>query len=182
MYACNQPATFPPAILLLHLALLISYPSPIPSYPPCSHIYGMVCFLLPYPAACYAHITRLGPRSCCCRLARQTRREGGRIRRGKEQACLAWSQSLLPFHLLSRLSSTRVPPLLLLLSLLFVSFSIFLPPTRGSARRRALYMPAYSPAGIRHGRVNTRRILLMVMAQGRSPLILAAVTSHEGIF
>ena len=77
MYACNQPATFPPAILLLHLALLISYPSPIPSYPPCSHIYGMVCFLLPYPAACYAHITRLGPRSCCCRLARQTRREAG---------------------------------------------------------------------------------------------------------
>ena len=88
MYACNQPATFSPAILLPHLALLISYPSPIPSYPPCSHIYGMVCFLLPFPAACYAHITRLGPRSCCCRLARQTRREPGRIRRGKEQACL----------------------------------------------------------------------------------------------
>ena len=147
MYACNQPATFSPAILLPHLALLISYPSPIPSYPPCSHIYGMVCFLLPFPAACYAHITRLGPRSCCCRLARQTRREPGRIRRGKEQeqARLVPIFAPLPFHLLSRLSSsTRVPPLLLLLlSLLFVSFSIFLPPTRGSARRRrALYMPA----------------------------------------
>ena len=144
MYACNQPATFSPAILLPHLALLISYPSPIPSYPPCSHIYGMVCFLLPFPAACYAHITRLGPRSSCCRLARQTRREPGRIRRGKEQeqACLVPIFAPLPFHLLSRLSSsTRVPPLLLL-SLLFVSFSIFLPPTRGSARRRALYMPA----------------------------------------
>ena len=145
MYACNQPATFSPAILLLlHLALLISYPSPIPSYPPCSHIYGMVCFLLPFPAACYAHITRLGPRSSCCRLARQTRREPGRIRRGKEQeqARLVPIFAPLPFHLLSRLSSsTRVPPLLLL-SLLFVSFSIFLPPTRGSARRRALYMPA----------------------------------------
>ena len=113
MYACNQPATFSPAILLPHLALLISYPSPIPSYPPCSHIYGMVCFLLPFPAACYAHITRLGPRSCCCRLARQTRREPGRIRRGKEQACLVPIFAPLPFHLLSRLSSsTRVPPLL----------------------------------------------------------------------
>ena len=99
MYACNQPATFSPAILLLlHLALLISYPSPIPSYPPCSHIYGMVCFLLPFPAACYAHITRLGPRSCCCRLARQTRGEPGRIRRGKEQeqACKESSRAETP--------------------------------------------------------------------------------------
>ena len=169
----SPPSSRPPHILSLSHPILSSLQPYL--------WYGVVCFLLPYPAACYAHITRLGPRSCCCRLARQTRREGGRIRRGKEQACLAWSQSLLPFHLLSRLSSTRVPPLLLL-SLLFVSFSIFLPPTRGSARRRALYMPAYSPAGIRHGRVNTRRILLMVMAQGRSLLIPAAATSHEGIF
>ena len=31
--------------------------SPIPSYPPCSHIYGMLSLSCP----CYAHITRLGP-------------------------------------------------------------------------------------------------------------------------
>ena len=147
MYACNQPATFSLAILLLHLALLISYPSPIPSYPPCSHIYGMVCFLLPFPAACYAHITRLGPRSCCCRLARQTRREPGRIRRGKEQACLVPIFAPLPFHLLSRLSSsTRVPPLLPSsppppLAPLCVIFH-FLTSHEGISARRALYMPA----------------------------------------
>ena len=124
MYACNQPATFSPAILLLlHLALLISYPSPIPSYPPCSHIYGMVCFLLPFPAACYAHITRLGPRSCCCRLARQTRREPGRIRRGKEQeqACLVPIFAPLPSALQALLlhSSPSPPPPLAPLCVIF---------------------------------------------------------------
>ena len=148
MYACNQPATFSPAILLLlHLALLISYPSPIPSYPPCSHIYGMVCFLLPFPAACYAHITRLGPRSCCCRLARQTRRrEAGS---GEGRSRLAWSQSLLPFP--SICSPGSPPPLESLpssrSSLCHFPFS-YLP--RGDQRGgggHSICLPAYSPAG-----------------------------------
>ena len=65
----SPPSSRPPHILSLSHPILSSLQPYL--------WYGVVCFLLPYPAACYAHITRLGPRSCCCRLARQTRREAG---------------------------------------------------------------------------------------------------------